>query len=367
MTSREAATKETPPKQVSRFEASLLRILRFFFHHGPAEEALPLIRTVHNRPVCLSAASVHLVRDTLSKGCVLYLVKAGGWKNDRFLRNGEPKAGRLWQRSKIEDLQLEFSRHSLEFLIWLTAHKPGETKPMWRAPEAELTPADRLLLFLAYEALREEQDIIAAFRSSPTFAGHALCLLAYGSDFADEAAEHGGSFDEWFTDASAPMLEAMQPVLQERWLESERSKGQIGDWQKMKLQGQAESRALDSFLNAAERAGRWDLTRFLLGVFAKLLATSEMTPPFWTGGLQGSGPPRLADRLEIQRSALALLRQTERLRQWEQRARTRGFMDDDYAACKFWLAEWERYDGDRIVARAEKVLQMLEPLRPTSD
>ena len=75
MSSREG---QSSALTVSRFEASLLRILRFFFHQVPAEEAVPLVRASQNRPPCLSPAAVHLVRDTLSKGCVLYLVHAGG-------------------------------------------------------------------------------------------------------------------------------------------------------------------------------------------------------------------------------------------------------------------------------------------------
>lgn len=353
---------EISPKRVSRFEADLLRILRFFFERVPGEEAIPLVRTIQPRPACLSLAAVHLVRDTLSKGVVLYLVKAGGWKKDRFLRNGEPKAGRLWERSQVAELALEFSRHSLEFLIWLTANKPGETKPMWQAPTAELTPADRLLSFLAYEALREEKDLAQALRTSPSFAENALCRLAYPDDFAGEPVE-SFAFDGWFAGPSGAILEAMQPILEARWLEIVRGKGQIGDWEVMRQRGRAEQHVLDRFLDAADSANRWDSTRFLLGVLSKVLATPDMTPAFWTGGLQGSGPPRLVDRLETQRSALVLLRDAERFRQWERRARTSGFMDEDYATSKFWLGEWERYNGTETMARAGKIVEMLEPLR----
>ena len=157
------------PKLVSRFEAALLRILRFFFRQVPPEEALPLIRSNPNQPPCLSAAAVHLVKDTLSKGCVLYLVRAGGWKKERFLHNGEPKTGRLWERSAGSEPLLEFSKHSLEFLIWITANKPGETKPLWSAAAGELTIADHLLLFLAYESLRDEKDIAAVLQTSSNF------------------------------------------------------------------------------------------------------------------------------------------------------------------------------------------------------
>lgn len=357
------SSAQTPPLQVSRFEANLLRIVRFFFQQIPAEEALPLVRTTQSRPRCLSAPAVHLVRDTLAKGCVLYLVRAGGWRHERFLRKGEPKAGRLWERSPIDELALEFSSHSLEFLIWLTTNKPGGPTPMWEAPTSELTIGDHLLLFLAYEAMREERDIATALQSSPTFALHPLIVLMNPGDFAGERMPDAISFREWVSGQGAQVIEAMQPKLEARWLENERSKGQIGDWDRLRQQGEVELAVLERFMPAAENAGRWDVARFLLGVLGKLLATADMTPTFWTGGLQGNGPPRLADRLETQRSALSVLRQAERLRQWEQRARRSGYMDDDYAASKFWLGEWERLVGTQSTTRAVQVVQMLEPLR----
>jgi hypothetical protein len=350
-----------PPKQVSRFEANLLRILRFFFRQVPGEEAIPLVRAHQSRPNCLSPAAVHLVKDTLSKGCVLYMVRTGGWKKDRFLRNGTPQGGRLWERSAVTELALDFSRHSLAFLIWLTSNKPGESRPMWSAPVAELTIGDNLLLFLAYQSLREEPDIAAALRESASFALHPLCQLFYPEDFSE--VEQPPSFELWFSPRWSLVVEALQPILEARWLEIERGKGQISDWDKMRAQGLAELRVLSAFLDAVDRANRWDLAKFLLGVFGKLLAAPDMTPAFWTGGLQGSGPARLAERLQTQRSALSLLRQAQRLQQWEQRARTRGFMDEDYAAAKFWLGEWERHNSRQTTASAAAIVQLLEPLR----
>ena len=37
-------------------------------------------------------------------------------------------------------------------------------------------------------------------------------------------------------------------------------------------------------------------------------------------------------------------------------------MDDDYARCKFWLGEWERLHGRRSANRAERIVELLEPL-----
>jgi hypothetical protein len=71
----------------------------------------------------------------------------------------------------------------------------------------------------------------------------------------------------------------------------------------------------------------------------------------------------MAERLETQRNALAVLRTAARFRNWEQAARQSGYLDEDYAASKFWLGEWERFDFSTIADRAERVLQQVEPLR----
>lgn len=350
------------PKSVSRFEANLLRIVRFFVKQVPAEQAMRLIHDRIERPKCLSAAAVELVKDSLSKGCVLYLVRAGAWKRDQFLRNGSPKFGRLWERSPVEQLTLEFSRHALDFLIWATAHRVKEERPSWQTPSDDCTVADRLLFFLAYEAMRGDADLAATLRTSPAFNNNGLVWLTYPNDFAGETLPVP-AFDMWLTGPGSFILEALQPVLESRWLEIERTKGQIGDWAQLNQQGQVQGRVIEDFAQAVDAAGRRDLVRFLLAVMARVLSMPDMAPTFWTGGLQGAGPPRLAERLETQRSALAVLRSADRFRNWEQSARQSGYLDEDYAASKFWLGEWERFDFSTIAGRAERVLQQIEPLR----
>src|SRR5947209_18747494 len=206
-------TEPAAPKMVSRFEAGLLRILRFFLKQVPAEDGLRLLREKPGEPKCLSAAAVDLAEDSLAKGCVLYLVRAGGWRRERFLRGGAPKYGRLWERSPVEDLTLEFSRHALAFLIWVTAQRPGEGKATWQPPAAGLTPADQVLLFLAYEAVRTDTDLAAAFRAMPAFAGNALVWLAYPDDFAAAQPGPAPDFAPWLGGLGALILGALQPVL----------------------------------------------------------------------------------------------------------------------------------------------------------
>src|SRR5437762_9032108 len=136
------------PRAVSRFEAHLLRLLRSFLRPAdglPAAPAAPGGRLA--LPTGLSPECLHLVRDTLAKGVVVYLARAGGWRRERHLRDGRPVDGRLWDRSPAADLGLTFSKHTISFLMVLAASRPEG----WEAPPNELTIGDRFLHFLAYE------------------------------------------------------------------------------------------------------------------------------------------------------------------------------------------------------------------------
>jgi hypothetical protein len=359
----EVVTPTDAPRAVSRFEFHLLRLLRFFLGRFPADQALPLLAARHARPKCLSADCVHLVKDSLSKGAVVYLVRAGGWRDERFLRDGRPANGRLWQRTPVPELALEFSPHALGFLIWVTAESVGDTRTVWQPPAAELTVADGFLLFLAYDAIRADADTSRSLRTLAPFRTHPLCWLANPDDFADADDAPAPDFGPWAAGQGAAVLEALQPLLLSRWLAVERSKGQVSDWQQMRGRGRAQSRVLEAFLTAAEQAGRPDLARFLLQTAAQVLAGPEPSPAFWTGGLLGNPPVRLADRLETQRSALAVLQHMATLQRWERQARSVGYYDEGYAASQFWKAHWERFGGDEAAARSERVLHQLEPLR----
>ncbi|MFM8272858.1 MAG: hypothetical protein ACKODX_11055 [Gemmata sp.] len=352
------------PRQVTKFEFNLLRILRFLVGHFPADQGLQLVRTATTKPESISGGAVELVKDTLSKATVLFLTRAGGWRNDKYLRNGQPAGGRVWDRIPLDERTLEFSRPVLDFLLWLTAEKVHESKVAWDAAPHALTPADELFFALAFDATRSDPDVLATLRRKDCFARNPFCwLLAPGDAAEPETAKpQPPDFTPLCTGPRAVLLECLQTYLTHRWVRSERGKGQLGDWNRMRQRGQAEFVALRDLLRAAEAARRTDLARFVMRTNAQVLQ-SDLTPAFWTGGLQGSGPPRLADRLETQRAALAVPRQMETLAAWQDRARYVGYYDEGYQASQLWKAEWEAANGDRVAARARAAVEMLEPLR----
>jgi len=348
---------------VSRFEANLLRLLYFFLGREPAERGLPLVEERLPEPTCLSRGAVRLAQDALARGCVHLLAARGGWRRERHLRGGAVAEGRLWQRTPPADLALRFSRHSLEFLIRVTAYRPGDKEPAWQPPAGELTPADLLLLYFAHQGLRQGADSLGApeLRRRPPFVQHGLCWMAYPEDYAAAPAAARPDFAPWTAGPGAAMLEALQPELEERWLAVEAGKARLTDPAAMRALGQSQERVLAAFLDALEKAGRRDLARFLVRAAARLLGPHAHAG-MWTGGL-ALGGMRLADRAATYQAALAFVRALDRLEAWERRARGVGYFDEDYAAAQLWKADWELAQGDIVCERARAVARQADPLR----
>ena len=356
-------TDPSGPPAVSRFEYNLLRLLRFAVGHMPVEQALTLIMAKSLMPPCLSAVCVRLAERTMGTACVLALVRNGGWRADTFLRGDKPATGRAWERLPLNERELTFSERPLSFLMWLTAEKPGEPDAAkWNLPADDLTPGDALFFWLAFDAMRLDPALQAMAIGKKVFRDNPLCRLMSPGEF-DTEEPAGLRFEPWMSGPRAAILECLQPALASRWIRSERTKGQIDDWRRMRTIGTAEARTLAAFLAAANTAKRPDLARFLLRTASAILTQPDLTPGYWTAGLKGSGPMRLADRLETQRVALVLPRQLEALQQWDRRARGVGYFDDDYAAAQWWKGEWEAANGDALTATARKLLDQLEPLR----
>ena len=165
------------PRQVSKFEFNLLRILRFVLGHYAQDQGLQLVRSSVARPDCLSPGAVDIAKDTLAKACVLFLVRQGGWRNDRYLRDGVPTPGRVWDRVPLEERTLSSSRPVLDFLLWLTSEKVHETKQAWDAAPKALSPADELFFCLAFDHARSDPDVVAVLRKKDTFTRNPLCWI----------------------------------------------------------------------------------------------------------------------------------------------------------------------------------------------
>jgi hypothetical protein len=349
------------PRTVSRFEANLLTILQHLLGQT-AGDAIRLIHESRSRPPCLSANAVHLVRDRLAKGCVQFLVRGGGWRIERVLRSGQLALGRVWERTPLGERTLSFGKSPLEFLMWLTSENPRKPSVPWRPKSGSTSAADELFFALALTSLESETDIVSSVVEQSPFADNGLARLACPAAFGPFACPLP-DFSRWFEPPRTVMLECLQQWLAIRWLRSERGKGQTADWTRLDQLGRSEDAVLSAFLTSARQADRPDLARFILGAAASTFAGSDRTPDFWIGGLEGEGPPRLAERLAIRRAAVAVPRTVGRLAEWTQFYRSVGYFDEGYVAAQYWKEEWDAHGGDRLAEQARSVVDAIEPLR----
>lgn len=353
------------PPAVPRFEYNLLRILRFLLGYAPAEQVESFLNArLQPMPPCLSAVCVQLARETLAKGLVRRLVHLGGWRRAKFLRNSHPTEARIWERIPLEERRLEFSPDPLAFTVWLTAVKLGDPDLPWDANTETPTAGDELFFAVAYENLRQYPDWMERLSGKRAFRRNALCWLLFPGDFVGSDEPAPPDFTPWFTPPRSAFLECLEPMLAQQWVQSERDKGRIEDWRRMRQQGRAETAMLSAFLQAAESARRPDLARFLLRALAELLRTPDLGRENWTGGLRDFRPQRLADRLDTERVAFAFLQQAEVFQRWDRQARSVGYFDEEYATSQMWKLDWEALDGDRTVSEAQRLLATLDPLRP---
>lgn len=350
-------------ENVSRFEASLLRLLYYFLRREPIERATPLVEARCDLPKALSPGAIRLVQDALSKGCTFLLAQRGGWRDEPYLRELKKKTGRLWHRTPPEQLGLTFTRETLRFLMWITAARPNDAKPPWQPDHDGLTHGDLLLLFFAHEGLRDTPEGLGApsLRKREPYQRHALCWLAYPEDFTQVPENVEPNFAPWIDDVGACIVEALQPDLLDRWIHVESSKERIEQPATMRAVGTAQDRILDAFLTAVEKVHRRDLARFLLRAAHHLLG-KDAHPGMWTGALQ-TGGQRLADRAATYHAATSLLRHLDRLGGWARWARGVWRFDEEYPEAQIWLEDWEQYDGDTLVGRAQTIVRNLDPMR----
>ena len=159
----------------------------------------------------------------------------------------------------------------------------------------------------------------------------------------------------------ACVVEALQADLEARWIHVEGGKERVEQPAVMRGLGGSQDRVLDAFFAALEKANRRDLARFLLRAASHLL-TASAHAGMWTGALQMVGQ-RLADRAATYQAATSLLRHLDRLGGWARWARGVWRFDDDFPVAQLYLADWESYQGDELVARAQTIVRNLDPMR----
>lgn len=352
-----SATVPTEPASVTRFEANLIRLVRGLVGGMPREATQAIVFRELPRPKCLRRAAVELVEESLRKGLVRWLARAG-WARTRYLRGSgsaaKPVTGRLWERFETDQREVHFTHNTLEWLTWMVAENPTATRKRPRVHTTALTAADRLLQFLAIDLLNGSVGAMPVVQL-PSFLANPLIRLGWPTLVANVDEVEPPDFTEWMTPRRVWVLEALQPWLAERWARMETEKQDYVDPQRLRRVGEAQSAVLAAYLTAIDAAGRWDLARFVAESVGDLLdGTARALPWFHRLNLDNL---RMADRAEVYTSGFALLRAFVRLGDWQRRARTIGYLDEEYPLAQLWKSEWERWRGDLVTERASELMR----------
>ncbi|MEZ6140642.1 MAG: hypothetical protein R3B84_08730 [Zavarzinella sp.] len=357
---------ETEPVQVTRFEANVLRIIRFCVQQLPTAIGVQLLNGSHPHQECMSKAAIALVKDHLCKGVVLNLTRSGAWIRDRFWHGQKAVFGRLWERRKIEEIKLSFTEDSLEFLFWLNTNSLRAQTTSWYSEHFPQSNGDYLLVFLAYRAIRADHELRQVCSQLKLFQEHALVRLFYPTDFARIKAPPAPDYSLLFQPHLIFLLEVYQSELSQQWLKMEHQKSKTTDWEQYLRDSEIQQTTLGEFLAQVERTNRKDLCRFFSSMLSTIFGNGEMSLNFWTGNLQAGGPTRIADRLQTMRAGLGTISQVQQLQKWYFHARDTSFMDEDYEISRLWLNEWERFQLGTIAKTVQRLRQEMEPFQSNS-
>ncbi|GHG72633.1 hypothetical protein [Comamonas sp. JC664] len=330
--------------RVAPTEHSLLTLARAVVGMGQYASVEDLLRGIHTVPRRFSPPALQVLRDTLAKGSVLALARAGGWRRERSLHEGQVRSGRLWERHAPPPLR--FSPLTLHVLRWMLEQpltKLGVT-PL----EVEGTPtlADEWLLYLCCR-LVAGTHCARALGVQPVFRRSALCWLGFPEQFGTTRPElDAAAFTPLLADG-AWLLEALRRELAQRWRGLEESKRSIASPAEAMALGAAQEAVLAAFLDAVDAAGRRDLAGFLIDAARPLM---DQPASRWVEGLSSSAS--LSSRAEAARASAAFLRTLGRLSRWDAEHRAVRFFDDDYDTAQLLLSEWGTF-GEAGFRRAE--------------
>lgn len=337
-------------KSLSRFEANLMSILYGLLGERPQSAIAAALDATLERPSCLTRDTVEMVQDALRKGLVKWLAETDGWQTQRFLRRDEVVQGRLWERSEASELAMDFTGHTLDFLMTITAGNDKDDASRW-APRGlkPLALGDLIFLFKAFDTVREMRVArhwakMKAIRAHPLVA---LCMPHRSAGNID--------FTEWMDGTRASILEGLQSKLARDWAALELAKIEIAQINDLKLLGRRQVAVLTAFMDACEKANRLDLSRFILSA---LRTTSEVeNVSAWVS--MDLSSLKITERQEVYEAAAGFLSVAHRLRKWHEKCQATGYFDEGYAAAQLWLVDWERYDSERVVERALALRQEL--------
>jgi hypothetical protein len=262
-------------------------------------------------------------------------------------------SGRLWERHTSDEMSLEFTSLTLEFLFWLTADHQRDVALRATQEPARFTTGDALFQLIAYRRLRGT-PIHAALQRWPLMGHNAVALLSYPSELTHSVLQAGNvDWSSWITGPQSWCLEALQWQLADQWVASELQKVQDEDPSGVLQVAADQQEVLDALYGYLNQTHRWDLARFLLIAVQRLLNDAS----YW-GHVQrrvcGLKVPE--ERVRWGLASTVVVRQLRKLHDWERQARQIGYYDAGYASAQLWLDAWEVAGGRGLCDRLNALL-----------
>jgi hypothetical protein len=328
-------------KTVSLPEANLLTLTQAALELGEPQDLRRLLLLSARAPERLGPTAMRLFQESLAKGTVLALARAGGWRAE--------VGGRLWERGALPELR--FGPALFRFLQWVLRTPLAEGGPGRIEGQGPFFPAEEVVVAALVERVRGSGCETAVLRHPGVRASPLLALLYAGELGAQERLEFAPPFS---ATAHGPLLEGVQSWAVQAWLGVEKAKGSLEAPEVLLRVGDAQRLVLESFLQSASAARH--LAMFLVEVGRRWLAPGR-TAAHYGAALDSEAP--LGTRVAARRSSLALLRALGRLRAWDQEHRATRFFDEGYAAAQALIRAWERL-GEVGFAEAARVVTEVE-------
>jgi len=353
------------PVRVAPHERDAIAVARALFGQGTYLAIEPTLAA--KIPLeKLGPSAMAVLQNTLAKGAVKILARLGG--ATPRLRPGMPAGGKPVRAFEVRPTPvIAFGSYSFELMRWLTRVPLDDGS----APELAGVPktiGDQLLVYLTLrlvEGQRLERRIATqvGMRASPlAWLGHARVLARHEKAGSPESPPP--AFGALLASTEGRLIvECLAGDLARRWIDkSQWSAEEVLDPPHALRLANAERRTLEAFMDAVERADRWDLGTFLVDAGGRLLGrghkiddvAARAAPP-----VRAEGP--LRTRTEARRRSGAVYQALVRIGARREHLALVRFFEDGYDDAQSLLMAWEGLGRDGFL-RAAEVIRALDAL-----
>lgn len=332
---------------VTAHEAALLTLARNALGIAASGDLSRALVTSVVPPAKLGPTAQGELQDTLSRGTVLALARAGGW--------AQGSQGRLWDYAALP--RLEFTGNVIRLLQWVLKTPLSEHGHPPLSLDKPLTPAEEVFVVLLLQRIKglpgeqtlAEQPVL---RSAP------LVLLAHAGTLA-RAAVMPEVLPPLRLADHAVYVSALLDLMAKSWARDESVKGELERTDELTRIGQTQTAVTGQLYSLIEGSlTHRALAGFLIDAAGHALRVPR-TANELTGSLNATAP--LRERMEARKQAASLMRALARLRTWDAEHRAMHFLDDGFDRGQALIKDWSSL-GELGFRAAEQLVTALDAL-----